>query len=67
MYELIPDELKLIPNWVCWRADPDPNSHSGISKKPINPKTGGLAQSNNPDTWGTFDEATMRAPEYAGI
>ena len=67
MYELIPDELKLIPNWVCWRADPDPNSHSGISKKPVNPKTGGLAQSNNPETWGTFEEATMRAPEYAGI
>ena len=28
-YEYIPNELKSIPNWVCWRAIPDSNSHSG--------------------------------------
>ena len=48
MYELIPEELKKLPNWVVWKAKPDPKSHSGVSKIPINPKTGGQAQSNNP-------------------
>ena len=50
MYEFIPEELKRLRNWVCWKAEPDSKAHSGISKKPINPFTGGQAQSNNPDT-----------------
>ena len=54
MYEFIPEELKRLRNWVCWKAEPDPKAHSGISKKPINPFTGGQAQSNNPDTWADF-------------
>lgn len=41
-YSAIPQELKGYKNWVCWQAYPDPKSHSGISKKPINPRTGGL-------------------------
>ena len=40
-YSAIPQELKDYKNWVCWQAYPDPKSHSGISKKPVNPKTGG--------------------------
>ena len=67
MYELIPNELKQLRNWVCWKAEPDPKAHSGISKKPINPKTGGLAQSNNPDTWSDFDTAVMASEHFAGI
>lgn len=43
-YFAVPEELKGYKNWVCWQSYPDPKSHSGISKKPINPKTGGLAQ-----------------------
>lgn len=50
MYEFIPNELKKLRNWVCWKAEPDPRSHSGISKKPINPKTGGQAMSNTMPT-----------------
>ena len=57
MYELIPEELKKLPNWVVWKAKPDPKSHSGVSKIPINPKTGGQAQSNNPETWTDFETA----------
>jgi AAA domain/NrS-1 polymerase HBD domain len=43
----IPPELKARSQWVCWRHD----------KSPVNPKTGGNAQADNPDTWGTFDQA----------
>lgn len=66
-YSAIPQELKSIKNWVCWQAEPDPKSHSGISKKPINPVTGGLAQSNNPDTWSDFDTAVKASSKFSGI
>lgn len=67
MYELIPDELKAMPRWVCWRAVPDPKSHSGISKQPVNPRTGGKARSNDPTTWTDFETAAAAAVDYAGI
>ncbi len=35
-YFAVPEELKGYKNWVCWQSYPDPKSHSGISKKPIN-------------------------------
>lgn len=67
MYEFIPNELKKLRNWVCWKAEPDPKSHSGISKKPINPRTGGQAMSNNPDTWSDFETAVEVSSDFAGI
>lgn len=67
MYEFIPNELKQLRNWVCWKAEPDPKAHSGISKKPINPRTGGQAQSNNPETWSDFETAVMASEHFAGI
>ena len=66
-YDIIPDEMKALPNWICWEAVPDERSHSGISKKPINPLTGGNAQSNNPSTWSDFDTAVNASKNYAGI
>ena len=66
-YSAIPAELKKLPNWVCWRAEPDERSHSGISKKPVNPRTGGMAQSNNPSTWADYDTAVAAAPKYSGL
>ena len=69
MYELIPDELKALPRWVCWRAIPKPmkDGSTKLSKQPINPRTGGLAQSNNPQTWTDFDTAVAASVDYAGI
>ncbi len=54
MYEKIPDELKKCTQWVCWCGD----------KLPKNPKTGGNAQSNNPKTWGTFEQALKAVDKY---
>ena len=67
MYEKIPDELKRCPQWVCWRSEPDPKSHSGIKKIPVNPKTGGQAMSNNPETWSDFQTAVQASRDYSGI
>ena len=67
MYEFIPEELKRLKNWVCWKAEPDPKAHSGIKKIPINPYTGGQAMSNNPDTWSDFETAVRISADLAGI
>lgn len=67
MYEFIPNELKRLRNWVCWKAEPDPKSHSGIAKKPINPRTGGFAMPNNPETWSDFETAVRASSDFAGI
>lgn len=69
MYELIPDELKLLPRWVCWRAVPKETSDglTKISKEPVNPRTGGMARSNDPSTWTDFCTAVSASVDYAGI
>lgn len=66
-YQVIPQEMKDIPNWVCWKSYPDPKSHSGIKKVPINPYTGGQAMSNNPQTWSDYDTAVRASVNYDGI
>src|SRR5262245_21164193 len=47
----IPEELRQLPRWVCWQADPE------NGKVPKNARTGGNAQCNNPATWSTFEDA----------
>ena len=64
---LIPEIMKTYPNWVCWKAVPDPKSHSGIKKIPINPKTERYAKSNDPQTWSDYDTARRVASKYNGI
>lgn len=69
MYENIPQELKNLPNWICWKAvpQPRPDDPEHIGKIPINPRTGGKAQSNNPDTWTDFDTAVKASEQFTGI
>lgn len=67
MYEYIPQELRSVRNWCCWRADPDPGRPGKIKKVPINALTGGQAQSNNPDTWCDFDTAVAASEGLSGI
>lgn len=40
MYEQIPQEIKALPNWICWDAVPD-EKRGKIKKVPINALTGG--------------------------
>lgn len=69
MYELIPDELKALPRWVCWRAVPKmtKDGRTKISKEPVNPRTGRMARSNDPTTWTDFCTAVSASVDYAGI
>jgi hypothetical protein len=54
LYDNIPPELKAHPHWVCGRVD----------KAPINPKTGCLAQANDPRSWASFDEAVKYREDH---
>ena len=67
LYQAIPQELRRLPNWVCWQAVQDERSHSGVSKRPIDPKTGNFAKSNDPSTWADFDTAVQAAQKWSGI
>lgn len=51
----IPAELKKLTQWVCW---------TGQDKTPKNPRTGGNAMSNNPDTWASFEQAVKGCDKY---
>lgn len=48
MFEKIPDSMKLLPQWVCVKAD---------SKVPLDAKTGYAASSTNPTTWSDYTTA----------
>jgi len=52
----IPNDLQSYKQWVAWRAVPGNNGK--FTKVPVDPKTGNNASTNNPSTWGTFEEAS---------
>lgn len=55
----IPQELRAIPQWVCWRLELKPNTKKP-SKIPINSATGARAKSTNRADWGTWERAIER-------
>lgn len=65
MYESIPEELKRLPQWVCWKGETGENGK--LRKTPINPRTGGGAMSNNPATWTDFQTAVQASAQYSGV
>ena len=50
----IPEELKKYPNWVNWIFE---ERDGKLTKPPINPKTDEYADSTNPSTWATYEQA----------
>lgn len=59
--QTLPPELLELEQWVCWKYERDPQRSEKPRKTPKSPHTGGNAQSNNPDTWGTFEQAAAAA------
>ena len=56
-FENIPEELKEVPRWVCWRDIKG-------RKIPYDAKAlNSAASSTNPDTWATYDEAVTAFEE----
>lgn len=54
-YDNIPEELKQLKQWVCFKKVPRDNG--SISKEPRNPKNGYAAKSNDRNTWTDFATA----------
>lgn len=52
-YDNIPLSIKQLHQWVAQKQ-----------KRPINPRTGAGAKSNDPNTWATFDEAVEAVAKY---
>lgn len=63
---LIPVALRERPQWVCWKYITRGDKQT---KCPVSPQDGGSADSTDPATWASFDEAvaTWRSGGYAGI
>lgn len=53
--------LKQSPVWVCWKRD------LVHGKVPVNPHTGGNAQPNNSQAWGTYEQASALSSKYDGM
>lgn len=51
----IPQELVGMNQWVAWKAEY--RNSQKAAKIPIDPHTGRSAKSNDPSTWGSFQEA----------
>jgi putative DNA primase/helicase len=64
MAESIPEELRIRPQWVVWKAVDDKQD-----KVPYSPRNGRRASSTELLTWGTFEEAlkAYENGEYAGV
>ena len=63
----IPEERKITNQLVAWKAEPRGNKK--MSKIPINPYTKKLAKTNDPSTWGSFEDAVTcyQKNGFAGI
>src|ERR1043166_8963543 len=53
----IPEELRDLSQWVCWKSVPRTDTSAKPMKVPINPKTGEAASPSDSSTWGSFAEA----------
>ena len=66
MYEKIPEELKALPCWICWKGIPD-GENGKLRKIPVNARDGTAAKSNDPSTWTDFRTAVAASSDFSGI
>lgn len=57
-YDNIPEKIRELSRWVCWKKE---ERDGRVTKIPVNPSTGGQAMSNNPSTWGSFQQVIEAA------
>lgn len=59
----IPSELRDLSQWVLWRKL---DRGGKVTKPPYQPN-GQKAESDNPDTWSTFEDAVRALPKFDGL
>jgi putative DNA primase/helicase len=62
-YFNLPSELRELRQWMAFKFG-KPNKHGKRPKVPKNPVTGDNAAVDNPQTWGTFDEAVAAVTRF---
>lgn len=64
----LPRELKDTGRWCVWRYE-QPEGRAKLTKCPYNPRTGGRAKSNDPNTFSSYQEAvnTLERGGYDGL
>ena len=65
-YRKVPEELKQLNRWVTYRLYWD-EKRGKYDKKPFNARTGGMAQSNNAETWSDYETAIKVVHLYDGL
>lgn len=67
-FENIPEELKRQP-WAVWRAEPRDGQAGKYNKAPRNPLSGIKVGANQPEKFGTFEEAkrAYESGKYTGV
>lgn len=60
-YNDVPDELKTLKRWVCYRVE---DRDGKATKVPINAISGGYARSNDSITWSKFNLALSGCVKY---
>src|SRR5690606_11402118 len=60
----IPQELRTLAQWVLWRLE---MRDGKWTKVPLNPRTLTRANSTDPATWSTFDEALAALDHYETV
>jgi putative DNA primase/helicase len=67
----IPQELEVMPQWVLWKWEQRSDKATGELKwtKPPYQINGQHAESDNPETWTTFDQAVSayETGSFSGI
>lgn len=66
-YSCIPEELRIRPQWVCYKMEPANDGQGELTKIPREPRTGARAKINDPSTFTTFEEAYKRLKRYHGL
>lgn len=64
MFNNIPEELKIIPQWVLWREEyPNNDTTKPLSKTPYCAHNSYFASVSNPATWATFQQCLTVLPK----
>lgn len=63
MFERIPDELRAVNQWHCWRYE----KFKGEETKVPRQVSGDHAKSNDPSTWTDFETAADASQSYSGL
>jgi putative DNA primase/helicase len=53
--------IRDLRQWLCWRTE---ERDGKLTKVPVCPHTGELAAVDQPETWGTYEEAVVASKEH---